>query len=225
MVLKDVSTMKNLAPTARDLYYFYEKNTGVCHFQVEATPGGRFPVEQAAGLLAMYCMVLGQSPKDYLVVVSTENEALKGLTEKAEKILQAGHSVCGRVTLTRREEEVLAGILRSLCNKEIAASLNVSERTIKFHVSSLLTKFQVRGRMELARKARGHIVGSMPTYLPVPARETRPCVPVPDGYNNPALSAAVVSRDKRHLIGQGSALSFASRDVTPPPTNFLSKAM
>ena len=43
--------------------------------------------------------------------------------------------------------------MRSLANKEIAASLNLSERTVKFHVSSLLTKFRVRGRMELVREA------------------------------------------------------------------------
>src|SRR5258708_12248932 len=37
------------------------------------------------------------------------------------------------VRLTRREEEVLDGILRSLANKEIANELNLSERTVKFH--------------------------------------------------------------------------------------------
>jgi Bacterial regulatory proteins, luxR family len=41
-----------------------------------------------------------------------------------------------------------------LANKEIAASLNLSERTVKFHVSSLLIKFRVRGRMELAEANR-----------------------------------------------------------------------
>ena len=51
------------------------------------------------------------------------------------------------VRLTRREEEVLDGILRSLANKEIANELNLSERTVKFHVSSLLAKFKVRGRL------------------------------------------------------------------------------
>jgi DNA-binding NarL/FixJ family response regulator len=54
--------------------------------------------------------------------------------------------------LTCREGEVLGGVTRSLVNKRIAASLNLSERTLKFHVSSLLTKFRVRGRMELARE-------------------------------------------------------------------------
>jgi hypothetical protein len=32
-----------------------------------------------------------------------------------------------------------------------------SERTVKFHVSSLLTKVRVRGRMELVREATRHI--------------------------------------------------------------------
>jgi DNA-binding CsgD family transcriptional regulator len=139
--------------SSRETYFFYEKNTGVSHFHVEATPDGQFPVEEAAGLLAMHCMVRGQSPRDYVVMVQAAHDALEGLTEKAEKLLQAGHSVGSSVKLTRREEEVLGGVMRSLANKEIAASLNLSERTVKFHVSSLLTKFRVRGRMELVREA------------------------------------------------------------------------
>jgi DNA-binding CsgD family transcriptional regulator len=134
-------------------YFFYEKNTRVSHFHIEAAPDGRFPVEEAAGLLAMHCMVRGSSPRNYVVMVEAAHEALEDLAEKAEKLLQAGHSVGNDVKLTRREGEVLSGVTRSLVNKEIAASLNLSERTVKFHVSSLLTKFRVRGRMELAREA------------------------------------------------------------------------
>jgi len=217
--------MKNLALIARDLYYFYEKNTGVCHFQVETTRGGRFPVDEAAGLLAMHCIALGRCPSDYVVMLSAQNDALKGLTEKAEKILEAGHAVSCRVMLTRREEEVLAGIRRSLANKEIAASLNVTERTIKFHVSSLLAKFQVCGRMELARKATGYIGGSMPKHLPVPTGETRPCVLVPQSDSNPAQSAAVVSLAKQILMRQGFAFSIEGRKVMPSPANVTAKAM
>ena len=192
--------MKNLALITRDLYYFYEKNTGVSHFQVEATPDGRFPVDQAAGLLAIHCMVLGHSPSDYVVMVSAENDGLRGLTEKAEKLLQAGHCVSGQLKLTRREEEVLAGIMRSLANKEIAASLNLSERTVKFHVSSLLAKFRVRGRMELAREAARHIAGSMSRPSPIATRKTRSYAPIPQSYSNPAPSAGVVPLAKRQMM-------------------------
>jgi DNA-binding CsgD family transcriptional regulator len=138
------------------MYFFYEKNTGVAHFNVEAGPDGQFPVEQAAGLLAMHCMVRGQSPNDYIVMVPAENDFLDGLKEKADKLLQAGRSAGSSVKLTRREDEVLGGIMRSLANKEIAADLNLSERTVKFHVSSLLAKFRVRGRLELVREASRH---------------------------------------------------------------------
>jgi DNA-binding CsgD family transcriptional regulator len=140
----------------REMYFFYEKNTGVAHFNVEAGPDGQFPVEQAAGLLAMHCMVRGQSPNDYIVMVPAENDFLDGLKEKADKLLQAGRSAGSSVKLTRREDEVLGGIMRSLANKEIAADLNLSERTVKFHVSSLLAKFRVRGRLELVREASRH---------------------------------------------------------------------
>jgi DNA-binding CsgD family transcriptional regulator len=191
--------MKNFALITRNLYYFYEKNTGLSHFQVEATPDGRFPVDHAAGLLAMHCMVLGHSPGDYVVMVPAESDALKGLNEKVEKLLQAGHSVSGHLKLTRREEEVLGGIMRSLANKEIAASLNLSERTVKFHVASLLAKFRVRGRMELAREATRHIAGSMSTPLPVATRETRSYAPDPQNYSNRARSADVVPLTKRQM--------------------------
>src|SRR3989442_16019272 len=67
--LKGVPAMKNLALITRPFFYFYEKNTGVSHFQVEATPDGRFPLDQAAGLLAMHCIVLGRSPSDYAVMI------------------------------------------------------------------------------------------------------------------------------------------------------------
>src|SRR5215471_4671592 len=140
----------------RELYFFYEKNTGVSHFHVEAGPDGEFPLERAAGLLAIHCMVRRQSPRDYVVMVQAAPESLEGLTEKAEQLLEAGQSVGSSVKLTRREEEVLGGVMRSLANKEIAVSLNLSERTVKFHVSSLLAKFRVRGRMELVREAAQH---------------------------------------------------------------------
>jgi DNA-binding CsgD family transcriptional regulator len=98
-------------------------------------------------------MVRGQSPEDYVVMVEAEEGHTLGLVEKAKKLLEAGQSVKSEVKVTRREEEVLRGILRGFANKEIAGDLNLSERTVKFHVSSLLSKFRVRGRMELVREA------------------------------------------------------------------------
>ncbi|HYL10248.1 MAG TPA: response regulator transcription factor [Candidatus Acidoferrales bacterium] len=51
--------------------------------------------------------------------------------------------------LSRRENEVLESLLLNLANKEIASKLNIAERTVKFHVSNLLSKFGVRRRADL----------------------------------------------------------------------------
>jgi DNA-binding CsgD family transcriptional regulator len=185
--------------SSRDVFFFYEKSTGVAHFHVDAGPDGRFPVDQAAGLLAMHCMVRGQSTSDYVVMVQAEDEILEGLNERANKLLEAGKSVRSQVQLTRREEEVLTGLMKSLANKEIACSLNLSERTVKFHVSSLLAKFRVRGRMELVREASRQTAGGLPMPMPVATRDTRAYGPVAKGYV-PRQSVAVVPLAKRQLM-------------------------
>ncbi|HKZ52284.1 MAG TPA: response regulator transcription factor [Candidatus Acidoferrales bacterium] len=64
--------------------------------------------------------------------------------------LTRGHSLLsGPAGLSPREREVLEALLENLSNKEVAARLNISERTVKFHVSNLLTKFGVRRRADL----------------------------------------------------------------------------
>lgn len=184
----------------RDVFFFYEKSTGVAHFHVEAGPDGRFPVDQAAGLLAMHCMVRGQTTSDYVVMVQAEDEMLEGLSDKADKLLEAGKSVRSQIKLTRREEEVLSGLMKSLANKEIAANLNLSERTVKFHVSALLAKFRVRGRMELVREAARQTAGGMPMPMPVATREAQTFAPVARNYHSPRRSVAVVPLAKRQLM-------------------------
>jgi DNA-binding CsgD family transcriptional regulator len=176
---------------SHETYFFYEKSTGVSHFHVTAGPDGQFPVEEAAGLMAIHCMIRDQSPRDYVVMVEVAHESLEGLTEKTEKLLQAGHSVGSAVKLTRREEEVLGGVIRSLANKEIAATLNLSERTVKFHVSSLLSKFRVRGRMELMRQA----TRLAPTTQPSATQEAQAYTPIPASYHGaPRVGAIALAR-------------------------------
>ena len=50
--------------------------------------------------------------------------------------------------LTKREKEVLQMLAAGLGNKEIAAKLNISDHTAKFHVGSILGKLGVSTRAE-----------------------------------------------------------------------------
>jgi len=50
--------------------------------------------------------------------------------------------------LTRREREVLQMLAAGLANKEIAARLNISDHTAKFHVASILGKLGAASRTE-----------------------------------------------------------------------------
>jgi DNA-binding CsgD family transcriptional regulator len=110
------------------------------------------PVEQVAGLLAMHCLVRGQAPEDFEVMVVARESLLQTVAERAEQLLAAGRAIGTEVKISPREREVLDGVLQNLANKEIACKLNVSERTIKFHVSSLLAKFGVTDRIALSRE-------------------------------------------------------------------------
>jgi DNA-binding NarL/FixJ family response regulator len=55
--------------------------------------------------------------------------------------------------LTGREREVLLGIVRGQTNKEIAAELGISHRTVETHRESLMRKLQIRTVAELTRFA------------------------------------------------------------------------
>jgi two-component system, NarL family, response regulator YdfI len=50
--------------------------------------------------------------------------------------------------LTRREREVLQMLAAGLANKEIAARLNISDHTVKFHVAAILGKLGAATRTE-----------------------------------------------------------------------------
>ncbi|MBU3665613.1 MAG: response regulator transcription factor [Chthoniobacterales bacterium] len=52
--------------------------------------------------------------------------------------------------LSRREWEVLAGVLRGLLNKQIAEKLGIAERTVKHHRTSLTNKVGVSSAAEMA---------------------------------------------------------------------------
>jgi two-component system nitrate/nitrite response regulator NarL len=50
--------------------------------------------------------------------------------------------------LTRREEGILDHVARGMTNKEIARTLNISEKTVKHYMTNIMQKLHVRNRVE-----------------------------------------------------------------------------
>ncbi len=65
----------------------------------------------------------------------------------------------GKTVLTKREIEVLQFVSGGYSNGEIAGFLDITERTVKYHVSEILRKLDVSGRTEaVVEAARNGII-------------------------------------------------------------------
>ncbi len=68
-------------------------------------------------------------------------------------------AVVKSTALTAREQDVLRLLVAGHPDREIAAALRISPRTVQTHVASLFSKFGVNSRVELTAVAvrRGHV--------------------------------------------------------------------
>jgi DNA-binding NarL/FixJ family response regulator len=69
-------------------------------------------------------------------------------------------AVADRHALTDREEEVLRLVHSGLANKQIARRLNISERTVKAHLTKIFHTLGVSDRTQAALWAAQHLAGS-----------------------------------------------------------------
>ena len=75
---------------------------------------------------------------------------VRGLMRKPRQVeLVNGEEVFE--ALTAREMQVLQMLAQGLANKQIALALEISEHTVKFHVSSIYTKLNASSRNEAVR--------------------------------------------------------------------------
>jgi DNA-binding NarL/FixJ family response regulator len=67
-----------------------------------------------------------------------------------EEALKASFTTMRTISLTRRESQLVSLLSQGLKNKEIAATLFISEGTVKVYLSRLFQKLGVKDRFELA---------------------------------------------------------------------------
>ncbi|MBB1343818.1 response regulator transcription factor [Pseudoalteromonas sp. SR44-5] len=62
---------------------------------------------------------------------------------------------CDLTLLTKREHQVVDIVVTGASNKMVAKQLNITERTVKEHMSSIFNKLKVRDRMQLMLAVKG----------------------------------------------------------------------
>jgi DNA-binding CsgD family transcriptional regulator len=200
---------KRLANHETNLFVFCDKATGVSQFRAESDANLESTVERIAGLLAMQCLVRGQEPRDFEIMVPAQGVLVERLVSRAQSLLEEGRAVACPGSLSPRQKEILHSVLCNRANKEIASVLNITVRTVKFHISALLSKFGVENRAELARRAAGFVrpeMGSEPAAAePVaPPAERRGMGPF---AVNSGSGLRVTSRSRTDRFSAGRVLT------------------
>jgi DNA-binding NarL/FixJ family response regulator len=73
--------------------------------------------------------------------------------EAAARLVREVRAPDSPETLTARETEVLGALARGLTNREIGRALSIGERTVKTHVSHVLSKLGLQSRTQAALHA------------------------------------------------------------------------
>jgi DNA-binding NarL/FixJ family response regulator len=99
----------------------------------------------AAGALAY--ILKGMSHTKLIEAIRTVHAGRRYLPQLIRESIGPQHPGS---TLSRREVEILQLIVRGLNNQQIAAELNISHGTVKWHVNIILRRLDVRDRTQAA---------------------------------------------------------------------------
>jgi FixJ family two-component response regulator len=112
------------------------------------------------GDISMSVRAMKAGAIDFLTKPVNEQELLDAVQQAIERHTAAlseqgaEQEIRQRIaTLTHREEQVLALVVRGMINKQIARELGVAEKTIKVHRGRMMEKMQAESLAELFRMA------------------------------------------------------------------------
>lgn len=103
-------------------------------------------LHEAGGHAQSLCHTLDQVTQLVALRSQLTQDAIDGPDEEVTAPLQLPQ-------LTRRERDVLDHLVRGWSNRQIARSLDISERTVKNHLHNIFTKLGVADRTSAVVKA------------------------------------------------------------------------
>jgi two-component system response regulator FixJ len=110
-------------------------------------------VPLAVQAMKMGAVELLEKPFDYDALLTTIREALQRTYADEERRIRTQAILKRFSTLTKREKEVLAGLLKGRSNKVIAHDLGISMRTVEVHRGTLMMKMDAKSLPELVQLA------------------------------------------------------------------------
>jgi DNA-binding NarL/FixJ family response regulator len=148
-----IELVRELAPRLPDTRIVMLTVSRADHDLLDATRSG------AAGYLtkdlspeALLRAVRGASDGELAMPRGMAARLVHRLVDESRPVAASTDPALG--TLTAREAEVLRLLADGLTDREIAAALTISPRTVETHVSSILHKLSARNRAEAAQRYR-----------------------------------------------------------------------
>ena len=92
-----------------------------------------------------------QKPVNGQTLIETVQRAIQDSLAKAQAHAEADRARALLAALTRREHDVLDGIVAGEPNKRIAARLRIAEKTVEAHRARLMAKLEVKNVVELLK--------------------------------------------------------------------------
>jgi DNA-binding NarL/FixJ family response regulator len=118
---------------------------------------------QPPTVLIAAILSLSESSKQDIAIKHVEREKLKGTQPT---LVKQPHAVAEKVnSLTAREREVIRLIAMGLKNKEVASRLNISDITVRHHLTNIFNKLDVSDRQKLLILAHTHGIVDL-TFAP-----------------------------------------------------------